>query len=246
VARIEKLATKIAQARGLRADAEEEANLLLPRAAARAFPDGQWQEIPLGELLSENSLNGLSTRPSDTPPGLPILRISAGTSRADAIVDEADHKYLVVTEQDGARYRLEPGDLLACRFNGNLHYVGRFALYQGYSGQHQVYPDKLIRFRVDRKKALPEYVRLAMNSPRTRQSIEARAATTAGNIGISGGSLKEVCIPVPPVAEQRRLIDYLDGLQAKVDAVRRLQAETAAELDALLPAVLDRAFKGEL
>ncbi len=26
----------------------------------------------------------------------------------------------------------------------------------------------------------------------------------------------------------------------------RLQAETAAELDALLPAILDRAFKGEL
>jgi len=35
-------------------------------------------------------------------------------------------------------------------------------------------------------------------------------------------------------------------LQAKVDMLRRLQAETGAELDALLPAVLDRAFKGEL
>ena len=40
---------------------------------------------------------------------------------------------------------------------------------------------------------------------------------------------------------------YLDGLQAQVDALKRLhQAETAAELDAFLPAVLDRAFKGEL
>lgn len=36
----------------------------------------------------------------------------------------------------------------------------------------------------------------------------------------------------------------LDKLQAKVDAVIRLQAETQAELDALLPAVLDRAFRG--
>jgi len=33
---------------------------------------------------------------------------------------------------------------------------------------------------------------------------------------------------------------------AEVDALKRLQAETAAELDALLPAVLDRAFKGRL
>jgi hypothetical protein len=31
-----------------------------------------------------------------------------------------------------------------------------------------------------------------------------------------------------------------------VETMKRLQAETAAELDALLPAILDRAFKGEL
>ena len=36
------------------------------------------------------------------------------------------------------------------------------------------------------------------------------------------------------------------ALQAEVDALKRLQAETAAELDALLPSILDRAFKGEL
>jgi type I restriction enzyme, S subunit len=35
-------------------------------------------------------------------------------------------------------------------------------------------------------------------------------------------------------------------LQAEVDALKRLQAETAAELDALLPAIFDKAFKGEL
>jgi hypothetical protein len=31
-----------------------------------------------------------------------------------------------------------------------------------------------------------------------------------------------------------------------VDALQALQAATAAELDALLPAVLDKAFRGEL
>ena len=42
------------------------------------------------------------------------------------------------------------------------------------------------------------------------------------------------------------LMKKLDLLSASVDALKRLQAETAAELDALLPALLDRAFKGEL
>jgi type I restriction enzyme S subunit len=53
-------------------------------------------------------------------------------------------------------------------------------------------------------------------------------------------------IPVPPLPEQRRIVAELDALQAEVDALKRLQAETAAELAALLPAILDRAFKGEL
>ena len=53
-------------------------------------------------------------------------------------------------------------------------------------------------------------------------------------------------IPVPPLPEQRRIVAYLDNLQAKVDTLKRLQVETAAELDALLPSILDKAFKGEL
>ena len=35
-------------------------------------------------------------------------------------------------------------------------------------------------------------------------------------------------------------------LPAEVDALQRLQAETAAKLDAQLPTLLDHAFKGEL
>jgi type I restriction enzyme, S subunit len=34
--------------------------------------------------------------------------------------------------------------------------------------------------------------------------------------------------------------------EPKVDELERLRAETQAELDALLPSILDRAFKGEL
>ncbi len=62
-------------------------------------------------------------------------------------------------------------------------------------------------------------------------------------------NLQILCpLPIPdlPEAEQRRIVAYLDGLEAQVDPLKKLQAQTAAELDALLPAILDRAFKGEL
>ena len=48
------------------------------------------------------------------------------------------------------------------------------------------------------------------------------------------------------ISEQCRIVAELDALQVRVDALKKLQAETAAELDALLPSILDKAFKGEL
>jgi type I restriction enzyme S subunit len=48
------------------------------------------------------------------------------------------------------------------------------------------------------------------------------------------------------LVEQRRIVARLDALQAKVDELKRLQAETQKVLDALMPSILDRAFKGEL
>jgi type I restriction enzyme, S subunit len=60
------------------------------------------------------------------------------------------------------------------------------------------------------------------------------------------GLLNSISIPVPSLEEQRRLVAYLDGLQARVSALRVAQAETERELSALMPSVLDRAFKGEL
>jgi len=246
VARIEQLAAKIQEARDLRASSSEISRVLVASATDSAVTRGRWPARPLATLLREDSQNGLSTRPSESRPGLPILRISSATSRQDAIVDESDFKFLQVSQSEANKYVLRPGDLLACRFNGNLHYVGRFALYNGHSHGKQVYPDKLIRFRLDEQIALPRFVCLAMNSGIVRQCVESLAATTAGNIGISAGRLKHVPLPLPPLSEQRRIVAYLDNLQAKVDALKKLQAETAAELDALLPSILDRAFRGEL
>ncbi|MBD2518886.1 restriction endonuclease subunit S [Nostoc sp. FACHB-973] len=52
-------------------------------------------------------------------------------------------------------------------------------------------------------------------------------------------------IPVPPLAEQRRIVSYINELQAKVDIMKRLRQHAIKELDALLPSILDKAFKGE-
>ncbi len=85
----------------------------------------------------------------------------------------------------------------------------------------------------------------ALTSPDVRETIYANATGTTVK-GIAAKRLKYIKLPVPPLAEQRRIVAYLDGLQARVDAVRQLQTVTAAGLESLLPSILDRAFKGEL
>ena len=46
--------------------------------------------------------------------------------------------------------------------------------------------------------------------------------------------------------EHHRIVTYLDDLQAQVDELTALQDATQAELDALLPSVLDQVLQGEL
>lgn len=49
-------------------------------------------------------------------------------------------------------------------------------------------------------------------------------------------------MPLPKMDTQVKLRE----VKKRVDALKKLQAQTAAELDALLPSILDKAFKGEL
>ncbi len=90
---------------------------------------------------------------------------------------------------------------------------------------------------------MPEYLYWAIEHTK-RLALEQATQTTQPNINLR--ILDTLNIPIPTLDEQRRIVSYLDGFQAQVYEMRRLQAETQKELDALLPSILDRAFKGEL
>jgi type I restriction enzyme S subunit len=64
---------------------------------------------------------------------------------------------------------------------------------------------------------------------------------------MNGKKLSMVHVPLPDSKKtQRRIVTYLDSLQAKVDELKRLQAETEKEIEELVPSILDKAFKGVL
>jgi type I restriction enzyme S subunit len=195
--------------------------------------------VSLEALLREDSRNGYSRKPDDDPAGVPTLRISAATSRHDRVVDENDYKRIgAVSAEERKTYGLEPGDLLACRFNGNKQFVGRLAEYSGSSGLASIYPDKLIRLRLDTAKAHPTLVRYFAASDLGRAEIEAHCATTVGNWGISATNLKRVVLPIPPRTIQGKIVETIEALLAICDrlSVAMSSRSTYAErsLDVLL------------
>jgi type I restriction enzyme S subunit len=212
---------------------------LLSFAIACEWIPETWLYAPLASLLRESSRNGYSRKPDDAEDGTPILRISAGTSRADGLVAEEDFKLISgIDESLMAQYELIPGDLLACRFNGNKSFVGRLSLFAGYLGRRFIYPDKLIRIRLSEELADPTYIRWISASDLLRSEIESKCATTVGNWGISAGRLKTCFFPLPPVAEQHRIVAKIDELMALCDQLEQQLTKGEESRRGLLEAVL--------
>ena len=242
VARIEELAARIEEARGLRRQAVKETNAFLIACVTQALGDTPVEGC-LGDVLTMKPRNGWSVRCDNPEDGIPVLSLGAVTGfryKAD------EYKTTSESTAADAHYWLRQGDLLITRSN-TPELVGHAAIYDGLP-EPCIYPDLMMRLVVDEDQASKRFVHYWLMSTRARDYIQRNAKGTSPSMKkISQGIV--LGIPFPSklsIDQQRRIVIYLDGLQAKVDSLKRLQSETAAELDALLPSVLDQAFKGKL
>ncbi len=243
VARIEELAAKIAEAKGLREQAAEEANALAGSSASRAFaevPNGK--RLPIEEIADVHG--GIQKSPDRAPGANPVRYLTVAHVLRNKILT-GDPRYFEVNPEELSRWRLLAGDVLIIEGNGSAEQVGRAALFRG-EIENCVHQNHVIRIRTDQTRVAPDFINAFLNSPTGRDEVQSRSRTTSGLRNLSVGRIKTIEVPVLPLIEQRRIVAYLDGLQQKVENMKHLQAETAAELGAMLPAILDREFKGEL
>jgi type I restriction enzyme S subunit len=246
VARIESLATQIHEARTLRQQAAEEGEALLVSFRRAAFGESSQPDwIPLSNYL-EGIVNGKSPATegrraaSDEWAVLKVGAVSFG------VFDDQANKALPVSYAVPPSMEVRTGDFIMSRAN-TVELVGACALVRK-TRPKLMLSDKTFRFVFrEPRKIVPEYLEQVLKSPPLREQIERGASGTSPTMkNISKEKVLALRLPPFALAEQRRIVAELDALQSEVDALKRLQAETAAELDALLPAILDRAFKGEL
>ena len=84
--------------------------------------------------------------------------------------------------------------------------------------------------------ANPSYVDIAIRSELTQEVI--RKAKNSTNDNISMGDIKGFAIPLPPLAEQRRIVAKVEQLMALVDALETQLAASRATAANLLSALV--------
>jgi type I restriction enzyme S subunit len=243
VARIEELFTCIEEARRLRTAADEDAERLMSAALEEVFEEAEnkgWPIKTVGGLILGKPQYGTSQKASEEPAGIPILRMG---NIVDGKVSFDGLKYIDLPPDEEAKYLLNEGDILFNRTN-SAELVGKSAVYPG--GRQAVFASYLIRIVADPEKALSHFVVAYINSPLGRQYIQSQLTRAIGQVNVNAQKLKALPLPMPPLSEQRRIVEYLDGMQAQVAELKRVQAESAAELERLEGAILARAFRGKL
>ncbi len=243
MARIEALAAKIEEARTLRKETVEQTDAILRSASSQLCRSLQSSCVTIERLVGPEGLqNGKSVKPSAEINGVRCLALS---SMRRGHIDVGDSKPVPLTKREAEPFLVRKGDVFVMRGSGSKALCGQAGIVTLHT-EAVIFPDLFIRVRLPTAAILPEFFVAVWNSPSTREQLEERAKTTSGIWKVNQGHIASTSIAVPPLVEQRLIVEYLDGLQAKVDTLKKLQAETAAELDALLPSILDKAFKGEL
>jgi len=200
-----------------------------------------WRWATLDELACEVK-NGTARAPRKDATGHRILRINAVRPFS---VDLDEIRHVDLPEAEAREAVIRNGDLLFTRYNGSPELVGVAGLVRRLVGQ-VLHPDKLIRVRALGPSVLAEYLELACNVGSSREHIRRRTRTTAGQAGVSGGDIRQIPIPVPPIEEIRQLVEEVARSLSLISA-SEIQLEAGLRrASSLRRSILKRAFEGKL
>jgi len=201
------------------------------------LPEG-WAWATVEQLLIDKLVNGVSIKGTDDFTGIRALRLNAMT---DGGFNYEMARRLPLSASDVAGIIIAAGDFFVSRGNGSLHLVGRGSLAQE-PPEPTIFPDTMIRARLSDRVRI--WVAMLWPSRLVRVQIEGRAKTTAGIYKIAQPQLESICLPVPPLAEQLRIVAEVERRLSVAEGAEAVAEANLRRAGRLRQAVLQRAFGG--
>ena len=246
VAWIEELAAKIEEARGLRREAKAKASSLIASSVSKLNIDERyWTSVQAAICDKKGSVRSGPFGSQLHHDEFVEAGVAAiGTRNVQVNRFDLNSGWYVTHDkfEQFRRYQVFPQDVLTTIVGAS---IGRFCVVPedvppAFTTKH------IMALTLNRAVVEPKFVAYLLNyHPRCRSSIFSQCEGSA-QPSLNASKVLATALAIPPLSEQRRILTQLEAVQVKVDALTQLQAETAAELDALLPSVLDKAFSGEL
>jgi type I restriction enzyme, S subunit len=240
VAAIEQQLTRIDVAQRALADSRRRIERLRASILAGAWRRARAEsgEETLADL-SQASDYGTSQKSTYEAEGPPILRIP-NVAKGRLIL--ADMKFATRGHELIHSKALNPGDFLIVRTNGSRNLIGRGAVVETAFETPHFHASYLIRFRLLGDADLWRWVSLLWSAPQIRSTLEAMAATSAGQYNLNLRILGGVRLPVP---ERGTLASAVSALEERLTVVDEMEQEverSAQRGAALGRSILDEAF----
>lgn len=185
-----------------------------------------WCWVRMGAVGETNI--GLTYSPSDVGDiGIPVLR-SSNVQKGQ--IDLSDLVRVDMSVKDSAL--VQEGDLLICARNGSKALVGKTAMISNLTE-----PMAFGAFMAIFRSQLNPYLLRFINSPLFRKVIDDVNTTTINQI--TQNNLRTTLLPLPPLAEQHRIVAKVDELMALCDRLEAQQADAESAHAKLVQALLD-------
>ena len=192
----------------------------------------EWPTATLAELVDEFQ-NGTSSRGGEGGPPVVVLRLA---DIKQGRIAPTSLRRIDLSPESARKYSVRDGDVLAIRVNGSGDLVGRLIVIGRAEGW--CYCDHFIRIRLHANTLSPHFLRLFGDTPGAREHLSRVTVTTAGQKTVNQKGLGSLRVPLPPLAEQNRIVARVDELMGLLD---RLEAARTSR-DATRSAVRDSAL----
>lgn len=182
------------------------------------------QQVALGEIVSEVS------RPVSLETGVLYRSVGVKWYGAGVHVYETREGHLF----DAGRFRIEQDDLI---YNDMWARMGSVAIVPpDLAGA--VASSHFPTFLLDRSKVIPSYLAWYFRTPSFWKDCENASRGSTGRNQIKRRTFSAIHIPLPPLDEQRRIVERIEGFAEKVEEASKLRRDADAEARSLPRAIL--------